>query len=57
MYAVTSCPQRLSAQNKLCPRLQRGKRKIRAMWTVWPYQGQGESFTVTVLFIRNIASQ
>ena len=28
------CLPRLSAQNKLCPRWQKGKRKIRAVWTV-----------------------
>ena len=28
------CPLRLSAQYKICPWWQRGKRKIRAEWTV-----------------------
>jgi len=28
------CPPRLSAQDKICPRWQRGKRRVCAMWTV-----------------------
>ena len=31
------CPPRMSAQDKICQRWQRRKRKIRAAWTVWQF--------------------